>query len=212
MDSSRLPGWYPCPSYPHLVDLVQWWDGSRWEFRLGNVVDDGERDARKAELGRLQSEIETAKVVLRNVQETVEATPTDNLPAALGLRDYNTIADNSESVMSEIKLLRKQAKDVLRSKSAISDFPADITSADGFSFEMSKKLPGTWRKNIPMSPWSAVVSYAGGPGPGYASCIDTDVRLSPFARSFLVHELDLLPGTIAWAGARFVWMTSARHA
>jgi hypothetical protein len=140
MDSSRPPGWYPCPSYPHLVDLVQWWDGSRWEFRLGNVVDDVERDARKAELGRLQSEIETAKVALRNLQETVETTPTDILPAALGLREYKTIADNSESVMSEIKSLRTQAKAVLRSKSAMSDFPATITSADGFSFEMSKKF------------------------------------------------------------------------
>ncbi|MEV7134876.1 GIY-YIG nuclease family protein [Arthrobacter sp. NPDC093128] len=140
MDSSRPPGWYPCPSYPHLVDLVQWWDGSRWEFRLGNVVDDVERDARKAELGRLQSEIETAKVALRNLQETVEATPTDNLPAALGFRDYKSIADNSESVMSEIKSLRSRAKTVLRSKAAISDFPADMTSADGFSFEMSKKF------------------------------------------------------------------------
>lgn len=140
MDSSRPPGWYPCPSYPHLVDLVQWWDGSRWEIRLGNVIDDVERDARKAELGRLQSEIETAKVALRNLQETVETTPTDNLPAALGLREYKTIADNSESVMSEIKSLRTQAKAVLRSKSAMSDFPATITSVDGFSFDMSKKF------------------------------------------------------------------------
>lgn len=119
---------------------TQWWDGSRWEFPLGNVVDGVERDARKAELGRLQSEIETAKVALRNLQETVEATPTDNLPAALGLREYKTIADNSESVMSEIKSLRTQAKAVLRSKSAMSGFPATITSADGFSFEMSKKF------------------------------------------------------------------------
>ncbi|WP_395405759.1 GIY-YIG nuclease family protein (plasmid) [Arthrobacter sp. UC242_113] len=79
-------------------------------------------------------------MALQNLQETVETTPTDNLPAALGLREYKTIADNSDSVMSEIKSLRTQAKAVLRSKSAISDFPATITSADGFSFEMSKKF------------------------------------------------------------------------
>lgn len=75
----------------------------------------------------------------------MEATPTDDLPAALGFHDYRTIADNSESVMIEIKSLRAQAKTVLRSKTAISDFPATMTSADGHSFQMSKKFMANLR-------------------------------------------------------------------
>lgn len=140
MDSSRPPGWYPCQSYPHLVDLVQWWDGNQWELRLGNVIDEAALNDRKAELVRLQNDIDAAKELLRNLQEAVEEVPTDNLPAAVGFRDYKTIADNSESVMSEIKSLRAQAKALIRSKSAVVDQPLWMTSSDGSIVDMPKKF------------------------------------------------------------------------
>ncbi|MET3934868.1 hypothetical protein ABIE00_002914 [Arthrobacter sp. OAP107] len=140
MDSSRPPGWYPCPSYPHLVDLVQWWDGSQWELRLRNVVDDAERDARKVELAKLVDEIDAAKEVLLGLEEAVGAVPTDNLPEALEFREYKTIADKSESIMSEIKVLRAEAKSLIRSRAAVSERAMWMTSKDGSIVEMPKKF------------------------------------------------------------------------
>lgn len=140
MVASQPPGWYPVRGYEHLVNLLQWWDGNAWEIRLGHVVEDKERDARKTELTKLQSEIDAAKVVLRNLQEAIDAAPTDNLPAALGLNDYRTIADNSESVMNEIQSLRSQAKAMLRSRSAVSQRDLWMTSRGGSTVEMPKKF------------------------------------------------------------------------
>ncbi|PVZ52586.1 GIY-YIG nuclease family protein [Arthrobacter sp. H-02-3] len=141
MDVSQPAGWYPVRGHEHLVDLVQWWDGSQWEIRLGNVVSDGERDARKAELVRLQSEIDAAKELLKHLEEAAAAVSTDNLPAALGFHDYKTIADNSVSVMSEIESLRSQAKALIRNKSAVSvNNPLWMTSTDGSMVDMPKKF------------------------------------------------------------------------
>jgi hypothetical protein len=120
---------------------VQWWDGSKWDIRLGNVVEDGERDARKAELVLLKSEIDAAKEVLKQLEEAAAAVPTDNLPAALGFRDYRTIADNSAIVMSEIESLRSEAKALIRSRSAVSvSSSLWMTSTDGSMVDMPKKF------------------------------------------------------------------------
>jgi hypothetical protein len=141
MDASQPAGWYPVRGYEHLVNLVQWWDGSKWDIRLGNVVEDGERDARKAELVLLKSEIDAAKEVLKQLEEAAAAVPTDNLPAALGFRDYRTIADNSAIVMSEIESLRSEAKALIRSRSAVSvSSSLWMTSTDGSMVDMPKKF------------------------------------------------------------------------
>ncbi len=141
MVASQPPGWYPVRGYEHLVNLLQWWDGNAWEIRLGHVVEDGERDARKAELVLLKSEIDAAKEVLKHLEEAAAAVPTDNLPAALGFRDYKTIADNSASVMSEIESLRSEAKALIRNRSAVSvSRPLWMTSTDGSMVDMPKKF------------------------------------------------------------------------
>ncbi|WP_211881135.1 GIY-YIG nuclease family protein [Pseudarthrobacter albicanus] len=140
MVASQPPGWYPVRGYENLVNLLQWWNGTEWEIRLGHVVEDAERDARKAELVKLQSEIDAAKVELKNLREAAERTPTDDLPAVLGLNDYRTIADNSESVMTEIKSLRSQAKLILRNKSVVSATGLWMTSQDGSTVEMPRKF------------------------------------------------------------------------
>jgi hypothetical protein len=143
LKASQPAGWYPAPGHEDLVNLVQWWDGERWEFRFGHVVNDAERDARKVELDRLESGIEAAKEYQRILEEALEAVPADKLPVALGFREYKTIADNSESIMNEIKAIRAEAKRVLRSKSALSEFSASLTSADGYQYELSKKYAAT---------------------------------------------------------------------
>jgi hypothetical protein len=140
MEASQPAGWYPVRGHENLVNLVQWWDGNKWEIRLGNVVEDGERDARKAELVLLKSEIDAAKEALKQLEEAAAAVPTDNLPAALGFRDYKTIADNSASVMSEIESLRSEAKALIRSRSAVSQRGLWMTSKDGALVDMPKKF------------------------------------------------------------------------
>jgi hypothetical protein len=140
MDASQPAGWYPVRGYEHLVNLVQWWDGSGWEIRLGNVVSDGERDARKAELVQLQSEIDAAKEVLKHLEEAAAAVPTDNLPAVLNFGEYKTIADNSESIVEEIKSLRAKARSLIRSRSAVSQQSLWMTSKDGAVVDMPKKF------------------------------------------------------------------------
>ncbi|MCO4263729.1 GIY-YIG nuclease family protein [Pseudarthrobacter sp. MDT3-26] len=140
MDASQPAGWYPVRGHEHLVDLLQWWDGSAWDIRLGNVVNDEERDARKAELVLLHSEIDAAKEVLKHLEEAAAAVPTDNLPAALGFGDYKTIADNSESIMNDIKSLRAKAKALIRGRSAVSQRSVWLTSNDGALVDMPKKF------------------------------------------------------------------------
>ncbi|WP_354261313.1 GIY-YIG nuclease family protein [Arthrobacter sp. OAP107] len=109
-------------------------------MRLRNVVDDAERDARKVELAKLVDEIDAAKEVLLGLEEAVGAVPTDNLPEALEFREYKTIADKSESIMSEIKVLRAEAKSLIRSRAAVSERAMWMTSKDGSIVEMPKKF------------------------------------------------------------------------
>ncbi|WP_456506168.1 GIY-YIG nuclease family protein [Arthrobacter sp. UYCu723] len=117
---------------------MQWWDGSRWE-QLGHVIDGTEHETRQAELVRLQAEIDAANEELSIVREAAESAPTDNLPSFLGLNEYRTIADNSESVMVEIESVRTQAKEVLRGRSAVSARELRMTAKDGSIVEMPKK-------------------------------------------------------------------------
>jgi hypothetical protein len=138
--ASKPAGWYPVPGYENLANLLQWWDGDRWAIGLGHVVNDTELVERKTELTRLQDEIDAAKEELKNLREAEEVAPTQNLPAALGLVDYRTIADHSESVMNEIQELRSQAKAMIRNKTATSSSGLWMTSKDGSVVEMPKKF------------------------------------------------------------------------
>jgi hypothetical protein len=140
LTASKAAGWYPVPGYESLANLLQWWDGDRWVVGLGHVVDDMELVERKAELTKLQDEIDAAKEELKNLREAEEAAPTQNLPMALGLVDYRTIADHSESVMNEIQELRSQAKAMIRNKTATSSRGLWMTSRDGSIVEMPKKF------------------------------------------------------------------------
>ncbi|GAA4032848.1 hypothetical protein GCM10023063_15240 [Arthrobacter methylotrophus] len=140
MAVSKPAGWYPVPGHEHLANLLQWWDGDRWAVGLGHVINDSEMEERKAELTRLQDEIDAAEEELKNLREAEEAASTQNLPVALGLVDYRTIADHSESVMNEIKGLRSQAKAMLRNKTAASSRGLWMTSTDGSIVEMPKKF------------------------------------------------------------------------